>query len=93
MYLEQIERLGRMSEYVTSVCTDSLLLAASKLLHGKRAACHWAWRELLLEFGVTPDTARVVRDGNVITGGGATAGIDMALSVVAEVQGALESDA
>jgi cyclohexyl-isocyanide hydratase len=84
-YLAQLQRLASQATYVTSVCTGSLLLAAAGLLRGKRAACHWAWRELLLEFGVTPDPARVVRDGNVITGGGVTAGIDMALSVIAEI--------
>lgn len=51
------------------------------------AACHWAWRDLLSAFGVAPDPARVVRDGNVITGGGVTAGIDMALTVIAEIAG------
>ena len=70
---------AQRARYVTSVCTGSLLLAAAGLLRGKRAACHWAWRDQLAEFGVTPDAARVVRDGNVFTGGGVTAGIDMAL--------------
>jgi transcriptional regulator GlxA family with amidase domain len=65
-----------------------LLLAAAGLLAGKRAACHWAWRDSLAVFGVTPDPARVVQDGNVISGGGVTAGIDMALTVMAEVAGA-----
>jgi transcriptional regulator GlxA family with amidase domain len=64
-----------------------LVLGAAGLLQGKRAASHWAWREALPAFGATPDAARVVRDGNVITGGGVTAGIDMALSVVAEIAG------
>ena len=86
-YLREIARLGRGAQYVTSVCTGSLLLAAAGLLRGRRAACHWAWRDLLPRLGVTPDEARVVRDGNVITGGGVTAGIDMALSVVAEIAG------
>lgn len=86
-FLQQIHRLGSQAQYVTSVCTGSLLLAAAGLLRGRRAACHWAWRDLLPEFDVTPDPARVVRDGNVITGGGVTAGIDMALSVVAEIAG------
>ncbi|MCA6236691.1 MAG: DJ-1/PfpI family protein, partial [Phenylobacterium sp.] len=57
------------------------------LLEGRRAACHWAWRHLLPLFGATPDPGRVVRDGNVITGGGVTAGIDFALTVLAEVGG------
>lgn len=86
-FLAEIGRLGTRAQYVTSVCTGSLLLAAAGLLRGRRAACHWAWRDLLSAFGVTPDPARVVRDGNVITGGGVTAGIDMALTVMAEIAG------
>jgi cyclohexyl-isocyanide hydratase len=86
-YLDQIRRLARQARYVTSVCTGSLLLGAAGLLQGKRAACHWAWRDLLPLFGAVPDPARVVRDGNVITGGGVTAGIDMALTVVGEIAG------
>lgn len=87
-YLAELRRLAAMAQYVTSVCTGSLLLAAAGLLSGRRAACHWAWRDSLAVFGVTPDPGRVVRDGNVITGGGVTAGIDLALSVVAEIAGA-----
>jgi cyclohexyl-isocyanide hydratase len=86
-FLSEIDRLGTRARYVTSVCTGSLLLAAAGLLRGRRAACHWAWRDLLSAFGVAPDAARVVRDGNVITGGGVTAGIDMALTVMAEIAG------
>ena len=80
-YLAQLRRLGAQAQFITSVCTGSLLLAAAGLLRGKKAACHWAWRELLSEFAVMPDAARVVRDGNVITGGGVTAGIDYARTV------------
>jgi transcriptional regulator GlxA family with amidase domain len=72
---------------VTSVCTGSLALGAAGLLRGKRAACHWAWRDTLALFGATPDPSRVVRDGNIVTGGGVTAGIDFALSLVAEIAG------
>jgi transcriptional regulator GlxA family with amidase domain len=86
-YLSAVRRLGQKAVYVTSVCTGSLLLAAAGLLRGRRAASHWAWRDLLREFEVTPDPARVVRDGNVITGGGVTAGIDLALGVLAEIAG------
>lgn len=86
-YLAEIRRLAASAQYVTSVCTGSLLLAAAGLLTDKRAACHWAWREALSVFGATPDPARVVRDGNLITGGGVTAGIDMALTVMAEIAG------
>jgi transcriptional regulator GlxA family with amidase domain len=86
-YLSEVRRLGRQARYVTSVCTGSLLLAAAGLLHGKKAACHWAWRDLLTAFAVTPTAERIVRDGNVITGGGVTAGIDMALAVTAQIAG------
>jgi len=86
-YLAALRRLAARSRYVTSVCTGSLLLGAAGLLTGRRAACHWAFRELLAHFGAHPEASRVVRDGNLITGGGVTAGIDMALVVLAEVAG------
>jgi transcriptional regulator GlxA family with amidase domain len=86
-YLRGLQRLAAQARYVTSVCTGSLLLGAAGLLRGRRAACHWAFRELLTLFGAIPDPGRVVRDGQVFTGGGVTAGIDMALAVFAEVAG------
>lgn len=86
-YLAALRRLAAQARYVTSVCTGSLLLGAAGLLHGKRAACHWAFRDLLPLFGAIADSARVVRDGNLMTGGGVTAGIDMALTVMAEIAG------
>ena len=75
------------AKYVTSVCTGSLILGAAGLLQGYKSACHWAWREFLPAFGATPVNARVVKDRNRISGGGVTAGIDFALTVVAEVWG------
>jgi cyclohexyl-isocyanide hydratase len=85
--LAQLRRLANTARFVTSVCTGALVLGAAGLLKGKRATSHWAWRDLLSAFGAIPDPARVVRDGNVITGGGVTAGIDFALTVLAEVAG------
>lgn len=85
--ITEVRRLGREARYVTSVCSGSLILAAAGLITGKRAACHWAWRDLLTEGGAIADAARVVRDGHVITGGGVTAGIDFALTVAAELAG------
>lgn len=87
-YLAALRRLAASARYVTSVCTGSLLLAAAGLLTGRRAACHWAWRDSLAAFGAVPDPARVVRDGNIFSGGGVTAGIDMALTVLAQIAGA-----
>ena len=86
-FVSQIARLAAGARYVTSVCTGALLLGAAGLLKGKRATSHWAWLDALPAFGATPDRARVVGDGNVITGGGVTAGIDFALTVMADIVG------
>jgi len=86
-FVREVHRLGAGAKYVTSVCTGSLILAAAGFLSGKRAACHWASRDLLKHFGAIPDEGRVVRDGNTITGGGVTAGIDFAFVVLAELAG------
>lgn len=86
-FVGEVRRLALGARYTTSVCTGSLILGAAGLLSGKRAACHWAWRHLLPLYGAIPDEGRVVRDGNVITGGGVTAGIDFALAVLAEIGG------
>jgi cyclohexyl-isocyanide hydratase len=86
-FVGAIRRLALGAKYVTSVCTGSLILGAAGLLNGRRAACHWAWAYQLELFGAIHDPARVVRDGNIITGGGVTAGIDFAFTVLAEVAG------
>lgn len=67
--------------WTTSVCTGSTLLAAAGVLEGKRATTHWAMRDLLASLGAEVSTDRVVRDGQVITGAGVSAGIDMALTL------------
>lgn len=91
--IAQIRRLGASAKYVTSVCTGSLLLGAAGLIRGKRVACHWAFRDLVADFGALPDTTRVVRDGNIISGGGITAGIDFALTLAAELTDAKTAQA
>jgi cyclohexyl-isocyanide hydratase len=75
------------AKYVTSVCTGALILGAAGLLKGRRATTHWAFTGLLPLFGATYEKARVVRDGNLITAGGVTSGIDFGLRVVAEIAG------
>lgn len=87
LYLEQIIRLGATARYLTSVCSGSLILGAAGFLNGRRAACHWAWRELLPTFGAIVDENRIVRDGNILSGGGVTAGIDFVLALIAELRG------
>jgi cyclohexyl-isocyanide hydratase len=86
-FMAQAKRLAGGAKYLTSVCTGSIILAATGLIRGRRAACHWAWRDMLTLFDVVPDPARVARDGNIITGGGVTAGMDFALVVAAELAG------
>lgn len=75
------------ARYVTSVCTGSLVLGAAGLLKGRRATTHWLSHDFLAKLGAIPVHARVVRDGNLITAGGVTAGIDFGLTVVAELAG------
>ena len=73
--------------FVGSICTGSLVLGAAGLLRGKKATTHWAWTDLLVPFGAIPTIGRVVRDGKIMTGGGVTAGIDFALTMVGELAG------
>lgn len=83
--LSFVREQGAHAQYVTSVCTGAFVLGAAGLLRGKRATTHWAYHHLLPKVGATPVKARVVRDGNTFTGGGVTAGIDFALTVVSEL--------
>lgn len=85
--LSFLARAGAQAQFVTAVCTGSLLLASAGLLAGYRANTHWMSREFLERLGVEVSPARVVVDRNRITGGGVTAGIDIALTVVAELEG------
>lgn len=73
--------------WITSVCTGSLILGAAGLLEGKKATTHWAAIDLLAGYGAIPTRERVVFDGNVVTGAGVSAGIDMALTLAAEIAG------
>lgn len=82
-----IKAQAAQARYVTSVCTGSLVLGAAGLLQGKRATTHWAYYDLLPTLGAIPVKDRVVRDGNLFTGGGITAGIDFALTLAQELVG------
>jgi len=80
--LDFLRRQAKAATYITSVCTGSLVLGAAGLLKGYRAATHWSAMDLLGAFGATPTRTRVCVDRNRITGGGVTAGIDFALTLV-----------
>jgi cyclohexyl-isocyanide hydratase len=75
------------AQWITSVCTGAFILGAAGLLCGKRAATHWGYTHLLSEYGATYEAARVVHDGNIITAGGVTSGIDFGLEVIAAIAG------
>lgn len=91
--MEDEEALGFLrkqaadAEFVTSVCTGSLVLAAAGLLKGKRATSHWAAIENLALLGAIPVREKIVIDGNIITGAGVTSGIDFALHLAAILAG------
>ena len=80
-----LRRQAEGAKYITSVCTGALVLGAAGLLSGYRAATHWTAREFLVPFGAIPSRERVCIDRNRITGGGVTAGIDFALTLVSHL--------
>ncbi|MBC7383383.1 MAG: DJ-1/PfpI family protein [Bacteroidia bacterium] len=86
-YLEFLENKGKNAQYITGVCTGSLLLAAAGLLTGYRATTHWRSIILLKMFGIDAVEERVVIDRNRITGGGITAGLDFGLVLTALIGG------
>ena len=85
--LEWLRAQAKTARYVTSVCTGSLLLGAAGLLDGYRATTHWAFTELLADWGAIYTPGRVVIDRDRITGGGVTAGLDFALALAAALAG------
>ena len=82
-----VKRQAEGARYVTSVCTGAFVLGAAGLLQGRRATTHWAYTDMLPLMGATFEKARVVWDGNVVTAGGVTSGIDFALRIVARIAG------
>lgn len=85
--IDFVRRQAAGAKYITSVCTGAFVLGVAGFLQGRRATTHWAYTELLPLLGAKYEKARIVRDGNLITAGGVTAGVDFGLSVVAEIAG------
>jgi cyclohexyl-isocyanide hydratase len=85
--IEFVRQQAGSARYVTSVCTGAFVLGVAGLLRGRRATTHWAYADLLPLVGAKHEKARVVKDGNVITAGGVTSGIDFGLAVIAEIAG------
>lgn len=88
-----LQRADATSRWTTSACTGSLLLAAAGLLDGRRAATHWLAHDSLVPFGAIPVHDRVCFDGKYVTAAGVSAGIDMALTLAAEMAGHVNAQA
>jgi cyclohexyl-isocyanide hydratase len=86
-WIDFVRRQAHSAEHVFGICTGSLLLGAAGLLQGRRAGGHWQARDLLTQFRATPSDDRVTVDGKYYTSGGVTSGIDVALRVVADLEG------
>lgn len=82
-----VRRLHETTTWTTSVCTGALILGAAGVLDGLEATTHWRALETLRDYGATPVHRRVVRQGKVVTAAGVSSGIDMALSLAAELAG------
>lgn len=87
-----LAKAGATARYVTSVCTGSTLLGMAGLLQGYKAANHWAYYDTLTALGVEHSYERVCVDRNRITGGGATAGLDFGLTVIAAIKGQVAAE-
>jgi transcriptional regulator GlxA family with amidase domain len=86
--LAWIRRAHEGSDWTTSVCTGSLLLAAAGVLDGLEATTHWLDLDALERLGARPTGRRVVEQGKVITAAGVSSGIDMGLVLAARIAGA-----
>ncbi|SFO38120.1 MULTISPECIES: DJ-1/PfpI family protein [Actinomadura] len=86
--IDWIRSTHEHTTYTTSVCTGSLLLGAAGLLQGKKATTHWLAYDELRKYGAEPTEQRVVFQGKIVTGAGVSAGIDLALEVIARLSGA-----
>ena len=85
--LQWLRDVDRGTTWTTSVCTGSLVLGAAGLLKGRRATSNWLLLEALRDYGADPVGGRFVEDGKFVTAAGVTAGIDMALHLVAREAG------
>jgi transcriptional regulator GlxA family with amidase domain len=91
--IEWLRRAGEGARFVTSVCTGTLLLHEAGFAKGRRVTTHWSFVETLRERGKADglqvlERIRYVRDGNLVTSAGVSAGIDMALWLVGQLHGA-----
>lgn len=81
------------AKHITSVCTGSMVLAKAGVLKGRKATSHWVARDVLADFGAIPTNERVVKDGNILTGAGVSAGLDFAIALVEQLRGRAYAEA
>jgi transcriptional regulator GlxA family with amidase domain len=91
--IDWVKAAHETTTYTTSVCTGALLLGAAGILEGKVATTHWMAYETLASYGATPTEQRVVVEGKVWTAAGVSAGIDLALALVDQVDGPMVAQA
>lgn len=87
--IDWLRRVHPTTQWTTSVCTGSLLLAAAGLLDAKSATCHWASLDYLGTFGAEPTLERVVMhaEDRIVTSAGVSSGIDMGLALIHHMHG------
>ena len=85
--IDWVKAVHPSTQWTTSVCTGSILLAAAGVLQGLDATSHWAALPQLEAFGARPTLERVVVHDGIITAAGVSSGIDMALHLVSRLQG------
>ena len=85
--VDWIRRAHPHTTWTTSVCTGALLLGAAGLLDGLPATTHWACYDELASYGAHPTEQRVVTAGKIVTGAGVSSGIDLALTLAADIAG------
>lgn len=86
--IDWLRKAGARCQWVTSVCTGALLLHEAGFARGKRVTTHWAFVEQLRARGDVEvlERRRYVRDGNLLTAAGVSAGTDMALWLVGQLR-------
>ncbi|MCW2687228.1 MAG: glutamine amidotransferase [Mycobacterium sp.] len=86
--LDWLRQAHQTATWTTSVCSGSVILAAAGLLDGKRATSHWAAVTALKAFGAIPvGDERIVQEGDIVTGAGVSAGIDLAMWLAGQIGG------
>lgn len=91
--LKWIKEIDKTTKWTTSVCSGSIILAATGLLNGLKATSHWKPIDLLKNFGAIPTRERFIEQGKFITAAGVSAGIDMALHLSNKIVGEMETKA